>query len=99
MQRLTGDPESRSDGRLGGPGTSCDGWAVGGIANLFSTDIYCAGSGINGDFFQAPGSEHPGGVMFGMADGSVRFISEDIDAETFRDLGSKAGNEVLGTDF
>ena len=95
MQRLTGDPESRSDGRLGGSNISCDGWAVGGIANLFSTQIYNAGTGINGGFFQAPGSEHPGGAMFGLSDGSVRFVSENVDAATFRDLGSRAGYEVL----
>ena len=99
LQRLTDDPEPRSDGRLGGPGTSCDGWAVGGIANLFSTEIYCAGSGINGGFFQAPGSLHPGGAMFGFSDGSVRFISENIDSQTFQDLGSRAGHEVLGPGF
>jgi prepilin-type N-terminal cleavage/methylation domain-containing protein/prepilin-type processing-associated H-X9-DG protein len=39
---------------------------------------------------------HPGGVMFLMADGSVNFISESIDAATYENLSTRAGHEVVG---
>jgi prepilin-type N-terminal cleavage/methylation domain-containing protein len=41
-----------------------------------------------------PYSFHSGGCMFGIADGSVRFLTENIDGDTFRALGSPAGGEV-----
>lgn len=42
------------------------------------------------------GSRHSGGANFMMADGSVRFIRDSIDAKTFRALGTRAGGEVIG---
>lgn len=42
------------------------------------------------------GSYHVGGAMFGMADGSVRFISENIDMNLYRSLGSIKGGEIVG---
>ncbi len=42
-------------------------------------------------------SYHPGGVNLGMADGSVNFIVDDIDAEVFRAFGSRDGGEVLAS--
>jgi prepilin-type N-terminal cleavage/methylation domain-containing protein/prepilin-type processing-associated H-X9-DG protein len=41
-------------------------------------------------------SEHTGGCHFLMGDGSVRFLSDNIDGATYRGLASKAGSEVLG---
>ena len=41
-------------------------------------------------------SWHAGGVMGLMADGSVRFISENIDANLYRALGTRQGNETVG---
>jgi prepilin-type N-terminal cleavage/methylation domain-containing protein len=38
-------------------------------------------------------SYHPGGAMFAVADGSVRFISETIDYQLFNGLGTKSGGE------
>ena len=38
-------------------------------------------------------SRHPGGANFTMTDGSVRFISQNIDIRLFNNLGSKAGGE------
>jgi prepilin-type processing-associated H-X9-DG protein len=40
-------------------------------------------------------SRHPGGVQLGLADGSVRFISNTIDAPTWLGLSTRANSEVL----
>ncbi len=40
-------------------------------------------------------SRHPGGVNVGLCDGSVRFISETIEIDTWRGVGSRNGGEVL----
>ncbi|ADG66791.1 protein of unknown function DUF1559 [Planctopirus limnophila DSM 3776] len=42
------------------------------------------------------GSWHTGGAFFAMADGSVKFISENIDITTYRALGSRGGRETVG---
>ncbi len=41
-------------------------------------------------------SYHPGGVNAGLADGSVRFISETIEFTTYRALGTRREGEVIG---
>jgi len=40
------------------------------------------------------GSFHPGGANFALVDGSVRFISETIEMDTYRALSTRRGNEV-----
>ena len=42
------------------------------------------------------GSKHTGGAQFLLADGSVRFISENIDIILFNRLGTKGAGEVIG---
>ncbi len=76
---------------------SQDGWAVGGSATLFSTHEGWGGNlgAINNKYFESPGSRHTGGANFGMADGSVHFISETIDREIFRYLGSMADGQPV----
>ncbi len=51
----------------------------------------------NGYGWFAARSFHSGGVNIGLADGSSRFLSDDIDPVTWRALGSKNGGELLGT--
>ncbi len=40
-------------------------------------------------------SHHTGGVEIGLVDGSVRFLSQTIDLNVWRGLGSRAGGEVV----
>jgi prepilin-type N-terminal cleavage/methylation domain-containing protein len=42
-------------------------------------------------------SKHPGGVNHSLADGSVRFISGDVNLQTYQALGSREGGEAIGT--
>ncbi len=41
-------------------------------------------------------SEHVGGAHFAMSDGSVRFISENVDSLTYRRVSSVSDGEVIG---
>jgi len=43
-------------------------------------------------------SRHPGGAQFCMADGSVRFVAENIDNQTYRVACSRNGEEPLHLD-
>ena len=73
---------------------SQDGWAIGGVATMFST---CSDrcQGINSDFFEEPGSDHNGGANMGMADGSVRFVSETVSLTVFKALGTMKSSDGL----
>ena len=39
-------------------------------------------------------SKHPGGAQFGMCDGSVRFVSENVDLLVYKSTASRDGGEV-----
>ncbi len=56
----------------------------------------------SGPLFEDPlavggfGSAHIGGAQFALGDGSVRFISENIDVEVFGNLGNRHDEQILG---
>jgi prepilin-type N-terminal cleavage/methylation domain-containing protein len=87
VQRLRG-PTGRPLDHL----TSQDGWAVGAASTHFST---CSDGclGINGRHFEEPGSSHPMGAFLGLADGSVRFCSENMNIFVLSALGSMANGD------
>jgi prepilin-type N-terminal cleavage/methylation domain-containing protein/prepilin-type processing-associated H-X9-DG protein len=82
--------------------THVDGWAVAGPSTLFDTAKVHEGTdqgqpgGFNSDYFEAAGSEHQGGAYFGMADGSVQFLSDHIDSIAYANLGSMADGQPTG---
>ncbi|MFO1095047.1 MAG: DUF1559 domain-containing protein [Planctomycetaceae bacterium] len=43
-----------------------------------------------------PSSRHEGGVHLLLCDGSCRFVSENVDRQTWRSIGSRNGGELLG---
>ncbi len=44
-------------------------------------------------------SRHSGGVNVALCDASVRFVVDDVSLPVWRALGSRAGDEILGSDF
>ena len=42
-------------------------------------------------------SHHPGGSHYALGDGSVRFLSENIDINTYHFLGNRKDGEILKT--
>jgi prepilin-type N-terminal cleavage/methylation domain-containing protein/prepilin-type processing-associated H-X9-DG protein len=54
---------------------------------------------MNNGYFVSPGSEHSGnGANFGMADGSVHFLTDTMDATTFALMGSMADSVPVTTE-
>lgn len=45
-----------------------------------------------------PSSNHPGGINVAMSDGSVRFIKNTVNLQTWWALGSRDGGEVISSD-
>jgi prepilin-type N-terminal cleavage/methylation domain-containing protein len=76
-----------------GAGSSHDGWACAGVSNLFDTAPRSLGV-INNGHYEFPGSEHPGGAFFALADSSVKFFSENVDIDLFSNMGSRADSRV-----
>jgi prepilin-type N-terminal cleavage/methylation domain-containing protein/prepilin-type processing-associated H-X9-DG protein len=66
---------------------------------LGGTGLTSIGAGW-GSFMDAipPSSNHPGGVNLAFADGSVRFIKNNIANQTWWSLGTRNGQEALSSD-
>jgi prepilin-type N-terminal cleavage/methylation domain-containing protein/prepilin-type processing-associated H-X9-DG protein len=58
----------------------------------------CVRAGLMDQGHLAARSYHPGGVNIALADGSVRFISDQIQMSTWKALGTRAGGEPLDLD-
>ena len=43
-------------------------------------------------------SNHPGGANFAFADGSVKFVKQTINDQTYQGIGTRAGGEVISAD-
>ena len=91
---------------------SWDGWFRGGISTSFSAfatdgeifflDVQLGenlnATGINAESSEAAGSDHPGGAQFAFADGSARFVSENLDPVVYFSLGTRDGQELASED-
>lgn len=64
--------------------------------NLFKTEI-TGRQTLAGDWQRSYGfsSNHTGGAVFGLADGSSHFIDESINIDTFSAMGTISGGEVV----
>ena len=71
-----------------GVGEHCGAWAAGGEATVRSLTQRPYVNGPDGF-----GSGQPGGMVAGMADGSVRFISKDVDPGVLEHLATIHGND------
>jgi len=70
-------------------GDNTQGWCVS------STKAPCAAQTTRNAYILSR-SYHQGGNNFGFADGSVRYISNGINPDTYRAMGSRNGGEVIG---
>lgn len=63
----------------------------------------CGGTGFSGSMTNmamqvSASSRHVGGVHAMMGDGSIRFVSENIDVNVWRALGTRSGGEAVSTE-
>jgi prepilin-type processing-associated H-X9-DG protein len=49
--------------------------------------------------FNTARSHHAGGVNVCMADGSIHFVTDSISLATWAAMGTKSGNDAIGSDF
>jgi prepilin-type processing-associated H-X9-DG protein len=57
-------------------------------------NLPCTGGAVN-EMTAASRSRHPGGVHVLKADGSVHFVSQNIDLATWQAMGSVSGGEII----
>jgi len=89
---ITGTSWADPDRSMGPNSTRPDGLGKAGTPAVVGS----GGRPINGNNDAEFYSFHTGGAMFCLADGSVRFISENIDMGTMVALITRAGSEVVG---
>ena len=83
------------------PSTEMGGvWAYGYIGYAWGSTFHPFNRHNNtSTVFGAFRSEHTGGANFVLADGSVRFVRDSIPNTTYQAFGTRAGGEVVPTDF
>jgi len=72
-------------------GIGYPGYALASTVGVFNSDRLITGF----DEFETFRSDHPGGAHFCLADGSVQFIAETMDAGVINALATRAGGEVV----
>ena len=90
-------------------GRSNDGWLFGGSGVTFDTQVSARVTGMgelfpqngamNDLFWEHPGSEHLDGAQFAFTDGSVTFISDEIDPLNMKAQTTMAGGELFPGDI
>jgi prepilin-type N-terminal cleavage/methylation domain-containing protein/prepilin-type processing-associated H-X9-DG protein len=60
--------------------------------------LYCVQNRTDGNQWAAARSKHTGGVNAAFADGSVRFVRDSINPQTWSGMGTKNGGEVVNLD-
>jgi prepilin-type processing-associated H-X9-DG protein len=88
----------RTAGQASFSGISGTGW--GDVENFFGVHDECGGGQMmnchnNNEIY----SFHQGGCNFVMGDGSVHFIQESLDPETFVSLFTRNGDDIVKEDF
>jgi prepilin-type processing-associated H-X9-DG protein len=83
----------QSAGYCNSPNTNPQGVQCVGATGTISSGGTFTGLGM----VNIPRSKHPGGVNVGMCDGSVRFIKNSISIQSFQQLSSARGNEVISS--
>ncbi len=89
-------PRGRNASHWMGPSNAT--WLNQGMTGIDADPTYrlnVTPTGIDLNEWDTPGSLHPGGANFMMADGSVHFISDDIDGVLYEALGTRDGGEPV----
>ncbi len=68
------------------------------LAGFNSCRVTCPNCGPDDSIFSVAQSYHSGGVNVLFADGSVKFIKDSINMQTWMALGTKANGEVISAD-
>ena len=72
-------------------------WTRNADGTYSSGPVTSGGMMMNNYFFGSPGSMHPKGANFGMADGSVQFLPDTIDPRIFCLMGSMDDSVPIDT--
>lgn len=102
-RRSTARPPRQDQGKAAAPAELPKGGTEGTWVGLNPGELSIVSSselgGPNSTEYGAFSSPHRGGVFFAFADGSVHFVSENINLKTFAAVCTINGNEAVNVDF